>query len=728
MARWRMFVGAVMLAAGLRAEEPVWLKGTQADLRFDGKGVSLVPSSGVCPPVEATGAPVWALELEPDTWPATAGKNLVLTDQTQTARREALPDGFRLVYDTLTDGSRTFKIGLALAFRAKDGGFEVTGTVTNGARGWLLTGFTGPVLGGIAADLARHPVLMPEGFGKRVNRVPRAGEKPAPWKEAGKGFEIAQHYPGAQGTMQWFAFAGAEGGLYVGSHDPAFRSKRLSLRYDPEQGRFGMAVGHGFFCRAGEGVGLPPVAIVPYAGTWHAAARRYGAWAASAGRPSEAPAWAREASGWLLCILKQQNGEVMWDYPSLTKLCDVAEARGLDVLGLFGWAHGGHDHLYPDYIPCPEMGGEAALKAALAEVRRRGKRSIIYANGQLQERDATTFWREIGKDIAILRRDGETYQHTYHKYANIPVYRFDLGCLYAEAWYERMLALALQAEALGADGILYDQLAMMAPMACYGEGHGHPVPALVHETERPGFLRRIAEHMRKVNPAFIVMTEGLHDCALDAIAMFHACQTGAFYASAEEMAERQRAARAVDPFPEMFRTTYPDVMSTVRVPTPMMDRNMANYTCVYGMRYEIESRYGPDVAYLLENRVPEVGDYEQVKNKPDVAMMRATPPEEAARYLRQMVGFQRAHAGLFWKGRFTDTEGFDFAGEGLVAKGFDAGDRFGVVVWNFRGQALPFTAAVPGASLLFAEEPERGRVEPFGALAPQTVRLLVWRK
>jgi hypothetical protein len=61
-----MFAGAVMLAAGLRAEEPMWLKGTQADLRFDGKGVSLVPSSGVCPPVEATGAPVWALELEPE--------------------------------------------------------------------------------------------------------------------------------------------------------------------------------------------------------------------------------------------------------------------------------------------------------------------------------------------------------------------------------------------------------------------------------------------------------------------------------------------------------------------------------------------------------------------------------------------------------------------------------------------------------------------------------------
>ena len=66
---------------------------------------------------------------------------------------------------------------------------------------------------------------------------------------------------------------------------------------------------------------------------------------------------ARNASGWLLCILKQQNGEVMWDYRSLNALCDVADKRGLDMLGLFGWAHGGHDHLYPDYNRTP-MGGE----------------------------------------------------------------------------------------------------------------------------------------------------------------------------------------------------------------------------------------------------------------------------------------------------------------------------------------------------------------------------------
>lgn len=48
----------------------------------------------------------------------------------------------------------------------------------------------------------------------------------------------------------------------------------------------------------------------------------------------------------------------------------------------------------------------------------------------------------------------------------------------------------------------------------YGEGHGHPVPSMVHEVERPVFLKRIADHLRRINPEFIVMTEGLYDCAL----------------------------------------------------------------------------------------------------------------------------------------------------------------------------------------------------------------------
>ena len=264
-------------------------------------------------------------------------------------------------------------------------------------------------------------------------------------------------------------------------------------------------------------------------------------------------------------------------------------------------------------------------------------------------------------------------------------------------------------------------------MACYGEGHGHPVPSMAHEVERPVFLKRIADHMRQINPDFIVMTEGLHDCALDAISMFHGCTLGTYRTSASEMLVRLRASRVADPFPELFRTVFPEVMSTIRVPAPMMDRDMVNYTCVYGMRYEIESRYGPDVTYLREDRVPESDDDVHVVNKPDVAMMRATPPVEAARYLKEAIDFQRKNVAFFWHGRFVDSQGFTLTGKDLVAKGFTAGDRFGVVIWNPLQNVTPFTLEVPGYALESASEPGRERVDPLAPMAASTVRLLRWK-
>ena len=110
-------------------------------------------------------------------------------------------------------------------------------------------------------------------------------------------------------------------------------------------------------------------------------------------------------------------------------------------------------------------------------------------------------------------------------------------------------------------------------------------------------------------------------------------------------------------------------------------------------------------------------------------MVRGTPPEEAARYLKQIIGFQRANAEFFWRGRYTDSEGFLFQGKDLVAKGFAAGGgRFGVVVWNPLEKPARFTVSVPGAELVSASEPGKQQADAFSELAGQSVRLLVWRK
>lgn len=701
------------------------IRGTGGELTVDDRGISLAPATADCPAIVASGEPLWAVLLQPDVAPPVPGEPIVLTDEGQPMTRAATADGIRMACDVLTDGKQTWKIGVMLDIRLTGDAFEVTGEIRNDETGWVVCGFTGPVIHGIQADLAAHPALLPEGFGRRLDRAP-GRDKPAPWKPWGNGFEISADYPSRRGTMQWCAFAGQRGGLYLGCHDAAHGAKSFCVRHDPSDRTYGLALKHQIFCPNGGRWSLPPTVILAYEGTWHAAARHYRAWADTIARPIDPPAWARDASGWLLCILKQQNGEVLWDYPSLGKLCDVADARGLDILGLFGWAHGGHDHLYPDYFPDPAMGGEDVLRKALEAARHRGKRTILYANGQLQE-IGTEFWETRGKALTVIGRNGAPAQLTYHKYKNAPPRHFGLGCLVTRGWYDRMLELAVQANDLGADGILYDQLGIFEPMPCYAARHGHPVPSTVYAADRVRFIRRIADHMRAIDPEFIVMTEGLHDSVLDSISMFHGCTFGTFEATPGEILARLSGASAAPAFPEMFRFTFPEAMSTIRMPTPMMGRAMANYTCAYGFRSEIESRYAPDVRYLRDDIVPDAAEYADVISKPNIPLMQSVPPKEATRYLRQMIDFQRTNADLLWHGRFVDEEGFAFRGEGLVAKGFAAGDRLGVLVWNPGDKPAPFSLSAPDADLVSASDPEHGDVEAFSALPAETIRLIIWK-
>jgi len=723
-----MAVAVCLFYGGAAAREAHRLTIPAGEIRFDETGISLIPSFADCPSSKATDASFWSLVLEPAQGSASQRDVVVESRRQLPPSVKETKDELTLVYPNLTDGTERLEIGLTLIFRSAGDCFEIGGEIQNGTKQWIVKGFTGPGFTGIHADLAKTPLLMPNGFGYRIRRVPSDDKDNLwPWRKAGKDFVTIANFPSAGGTMQWFAFAGEAAGLYLGAHDPRCRAKALKTSYDPEQRTFLATFQHRFYLLPGERGTIPTVVVQPYQGDWHTAARIYRTWVDSVSKQIEKPAWVKTASGWLLAILKQQNGEIMWPYDTLDKLSEIADERGLDILGLFGWGYGGHDHLYPDYNPCPLMGGEKGLREGIKKAHACGKRVILYANGQLIER-GTAFWTDTGRHLAVTNKDGSTVQEFWHKYKDTPGYHFDIGCNVAQAWRERLLALAKQANEFGADGILYDQLGVRGPMACYGEGHGHPVPAMVYEYDRKEMLRDIAQTMKGVNPDFIVMTEGFFDALLDSIIYFHGCVEGVFEDSADRIVQQQVDPQRNGLFPEMVRYTYPEVACTVRVPSPLIDRAMANYTCVYGWRWEIESRYAPDRDYLVSRRIPKLEDYSQVLNKPNIARMQTFPFEEAAGYMKSMTNFQKKNARLLMTGAFTDTEGFTCKGTGIVAKGFSSGDLVGVIVWNTSDKSSAFALDVPGAEFVSASEPQKSTVEAFDELAPQTIRLLVWKR
>jgi hypothetical protein len=668
--------------------------------------------------------PFWQMEVELDG----ADGPVVVESAEQRAERR----GGRSTYGPLTAGGRTFAIKVTIDEKATPSGKVYTGLVENNEKGARITKFNGPKLDKVALDPARGAIYIPGGLGRRLRHFPSSFRNTAPWTGRGGYMTVeTDKYPSRGLTMPWTAIDTGNGTYYAAVHDAAARPKSIGYRWHPDKRQTDVRFRHPVSIRAGEKWILPETVFERMPGDWHDAAKRYRAWHDSArpGVMSAAPAWTRDLTGWLLVIMKQQNEQLMWPYTDIPKLCDVAERNGLNCIGLFGWTVGGHDHLYPDYDPDPKMGGVPALKVGIAEARRRGIRVCIYANGQLQQIGATKFWSEHGKNIALAMRDGSLHVKTYHKYRDIPVYKFALGCLHGAPWAERMSALARQAESLGADAILYDQLGVMPPFECWGRGHGHPTPWSSHAEERPAFIRAVAKGVRSRNPDFSVFTEGLHDSILDSIGFFHSWTPGTLKQDAQHVRARSNETMArSDPFPEMFRYTFPEAAMTTRFATPMAPRLLANYATVFGIRHEIEIRYMPDREYVLEGKVPSRADYGTVNGLPDIGEMHRTDQRTANAYLKSVCDMMRTHAKHLLRGRFVDEDGFTVRGgrtsgpgATVIAKRFVADDGTSAVcAWNISDK--PVDVTVDGLGSPTGTSAPSGE-KASGPLAPDSIRL-----
>ena len=205
-------------------------------------------------------------------------------------------------------------------------------------------------------------------------------------------------------------------------------------------------------------------------------------------------------------------------------------------------------------------------------------------------------------------------------------------------------------------------------------------------------------------------------------------------------ASRATSRANAEPFPELFRYTFPELVTTTRNPTPMTLRSFVNYAAVFGLRHEIEIRYMPDRTYVLNDKVPAKKDYGEVKNLPSLAAMHAEPPDVASAYMKSAADFQREHAKYLLRGTFVDEEGFaigraaypqaavrrveDAAPYHVVAKRFVAADGTSAVcVWNISDKPADVTISGLGKPIgVFAP---RGEAVD-GQIRPDSLRLYVY--
>ena len=90
--------------------------------------------------------------------------------------------------------------------------------------------------------------------------------------------------------------------------------------------------------------------------------------------------------------------------------------------------------------------------------------------------------------------------------------------------------------------------------------------------------------------------------------------------------------------------------------------------------------------------------------------------------MKAISDFQHANTDLLLEGRFVDTDGFTFTGNGCLAKRFTGAKGSGVLVWNMGKKPVAATVAGLGAPTAVTE-PEAGAVASDAPLAPDTLRL-----
>ena len=236
--------------------------------------------------------------------------------------------------------------------------------------------------------------------------------------------------------------------------------------------------------------------------------------------------------------------------------------------------------------------------------------------------------------------------------------------------------------------------------------------------------------MAKINPDFIVMTEGMSSAEFSGIDLFHGCNYGAYNPSDNQMAGLvDKDASVFHTFPEMLKYTLPQMESTVRHACPAATRKLLNYGTAYGFKHELETRYAADRSYLLENRIPVPEDYGNVISKPNLKLVTTLDPDAMRVYSKQVLDLRRKYAEALLYGTFKDNIGLSLTTDGaVVAKVFEAADKSCnvAVVWNTsETDGASYELTFKGRKASSFDSPE-GECEG-GKLAPQSIQIVIFK-
>lgn len=292
-------------------------------------------------------------------------------------------------------------------------------------------------------------------------------------------------YPSRAQCMQFMAFFGESGGLYIQTHDPVghltswdiSRNRRLTITfYGPET----------------------DVTVNEIPRSWQYAAERYRDWALE-------QAWARRKKASIapdinvICMAASRNLEHMRRHvPEFVSYFDPPRACWISQ-----WRKHPFDVNYPDYSPSDVT----EFRRLLAEIRANDTVPLPYVNGLLVD-DRVEYFKALLPDL-IVTRSGALMSYSpklsHLKYA----------CPSTVRW-QRMLHNVrnglVEANGSLSGGIYLDLMAAVAPRLCFSSTHAH-------EPGDPLTWTRAIREILRATPG-LVMVEGNAEVYIDCTDIF----------------------------------------------------------------------------------------------------------------------------------------------------------------------------------------------------------------
>ncbi|MBR4850202.1 MAG: hypothetical protein IKV09_04645 [Alistipes sp.] len=592
-----------------------------------------------------------------------------------------------LTYDDLKVRGERVAIKLQLTISLEGEDVHFASAIENNETNTIVRELEYPLIRKVAVPQGHKLITSNEGGRIYDNPVAKiAAYNRIPYRTPAQHFrQINLHY-GGNASMNCYMLVGEEQGLYIGSHDSTFQDTWHGFRTYPDKtGKFSeLELGLYKYphCFAGEKWSNDTYVVSPYSGSWHKAADKYRAWAASWWDHRPVPQWVRTLKSWQRIIFKHQYGNYLYRYSDLYgRIQKAGEDAGAGGVIAFGWWKEGMDNGNPAYSPDEEQGGDKAWSEAIAKFKKSGQKLLMYYNGQLIDTRSEFYRSGEGSRVCYKDSSGTEIADQY-RFSGMGTYlagyeavSFVIADTRYPIWREKLIEMADRAHRCGANSVFYDQL---------GKGFGQkmpwdtsrefPVPDNQLIYHKGQTLKVLRDHISKnYEPDFALGTEMLVDYTSQYTDYIHIVDI----------------VQTKENFSELFRYTFPDVVFT--------DRNIRDDT-------DVERRVNLTLLKGLLN------DIEIYRCR---GLIDETPRYQA--YLAKVNALRDRYADCLLLGTFRDELGFENSNKAVQAKAFFGKDRVAVVATNEYDKATIATSIlVPGYRFVEASTLGNAKVKNEG--------------